>query len=399
MKKRILIAVACVLLSALILRLPIPHGPKTQSTESTVPPIQTAPTTTVPPEPGVVRLYCCDEARLPVLTELAEEYQTLTGTEVILLTAGEAGCQASLEALMAAEAPPTILCLHSQADLNRWAGSLLDLQDTPVADGLYTESFGFRVEDKLLAFPIELEARGLLFNAQLMAVSLTRKDITDFTTLTTAAQILKNNGIGAFAAADWESSLDLLKNSDPDAMRAFLDLYAGYCAGSGDGMNQFLQGKAVFYLGGSSMYGLLEQQTDRKLELRNLDILPTWTKAGMHYACTAAWAVNGSARHEDVVATLEFLTWLVTAEAGTAAPVDRLQTLAPFAQAAWYGNQLEKKIRGYMKNEAAVLLWAEPIAEDDALLAALDTYLSDPTEENWTAVAQLLPGNEEFPLE
>ena len=390
MKKRILIAVACVLLAALILQLPIPREQVSQPTEPTVP-TTTQPTTTLPQrEPGVVRLYSCDKERLPELVVLAEEYYALTGTEVILLSAQEEGCRATLENLMASQVPPTVLCLHSQEDLENWADDLLDLQPTPLSQALMAEAFGFRMDGKLLALPMELEAKGLMFNAQLMAVSLTRKDITDFTTLSTAVQILKNNGLKAFATAHWENALHLLQNSQPDSVRAFLDLYAGYSLADGDGMTQFLQGKAVFYFGGSDLYDQMEQQADRKVEMRNLDMLPLWTAEGMHYTCATAWAVNGSAREEDVAATLAFLTWLVTAEEGKAAPVDRLQTLTPFVQAAWYGTQLEKKIRGYMSQEPAVLLWAAPEAETTVLIHALRGYLSDPTEETWAVAMGLL---------
>lgn len=393
MKKRVLIAIASVLLAALILLLlPVDKEEPPQVTVPTVPTTTIPPTTTTPAVPGQVRIYCCRAEWLPALEEMAAAYQALTGTEVTLLTAGDADCQTALASLMASETPPTVLCLHGPADLERWESSLLELQDTAIRENLYAEALGFWREGALLAFPMELEAMGLLFNAELMAVSLTRKDVTDFTTLTTAAQILKNNAIFAFSAIDLRNPacLYLLKNGDRDTIRAFADLYRTYRAGASNGMQQFLQREAVFYFGTSGIYSQLEQQTDSALEMRNLDILPTWTAGGMHYLCDTAWAVNGSVRQEDLTATMAFLTWMVTA-GEEMTPVDSLQTLTPFTQATWYGNQLEKKLRGYLKNEASVLIWATQEDGDAQLLAAFGIYLSDPTDENWAAVSSQLP--------
>jgi hypothetical protein len=294
---------------------------------------------------------------------------------------------------MATETPPTVLCMHTQADLLAWRASLLDLSGTALERALCSEDLGFRVHDKLLAVPMNLKAMGLLYNAKLMSIALTRDDVTDFSALTTAVQILKSNGLKPFATAELSNAMGLylLRNSDKDTLKAFFDLYFANRAGTGDGLDQFLDEKAVFYFGTTDVYDLLSQQPDRALALRNLDILPTCTAGGMHYICTAAWGVNAWAEPADIQATLAFLQWLVTASEDGAAPVDQLQTLLPFADSAFYGNQLEKKLRSYMKNESATLLWAGLEQGEQTRLIALCTYLLNPTEETWAAVAELLP--------
>lgn len=397
MKTRIWIAAISVLLAALILLLlPLVDPSPAQPTVPTEPSHgSTPPPDTLPADPGVVRLYCCSEEKSAILSQMAAEYAELTGTEVLLLSAGDNGCQATLRTLMESENPPTVLCMHSQADLLQWQGSLLDLRGTALEEALYADAFGWRMEGKLLAVPMELEGMGLLFNSQMLAVSHSRSDITDYASLATAVQILESNGLTAFSNVPQfrQVWLPLLQSGDTDTIRAFLDLYMANKAGDGDALTQFAGGEAVFYLGTTAAYSQLSQQEELVLELRNLDILPTCTGEGMHYICSTAWGVNGSARPADMEATVEFLTWLVTATEGAAAPVDQLQTLAPFKGAAWYGNQLEKKLRGYMQTEAATMIWRTTAMQNRDLLLALGNYTSSPTDANWAALVALLPQN------
>lgn len=388
MKQRILVAAASVLLAALILLLlPAypPAAPPTVPTEPTVPP-------TTEPLPTMVRLYSCDPESLPILSALAADYTEQTGVEVVVLTAGKTGCQAMLEMLMAGEHPPTILCLHGQKDLDRWQNDLLDLHQTPLAETLCADAFGFHGSGRLLAIPMELEGMGLLFNAQLLSVIMTRGDIQDYPSLVTAVQVLESNGLTAFAGVPhWTSVwLRLLHSSDLETMRAFMDLYMRNQIGKGDAKDQFMSGKTVFFLGTTADYNELSQHPDPVLEMMNLDILPACTSSGMHYICRTAWGINANAREEDREAALAFMQWLVTRTEDAPAPIDRLQTLTPFRDAAWYNNQLEKKLRSYMQTEAAVVVWDAKIADDRMLLMALDTYAKAPTDANWAAVTALL---------
>ena len=390
MKTRIWIAAISVLLSAVILLL-LP-----QATKPVAPPtgpIRPENPTTTAPAPGVVRLYSCNQETLPVLTQLAADYTARTGVEVVVLTAGDTGCMPMLEMLMKGENSPTILCMHSQKDLLTWQDTLLDLSGTALEETLCSPSFGFRVDGKLLAVPMAVEGMGLLFNARLLSVVMTRNDIWDYTSLATAVQILESNGLTAFASVPvgmpvW---LRMLHSSDRDTMRSFLDLYMDNQIGKGDAMDQFMSGKTVFILGTTADYELLSQQPNQVLALRDLDILPSCTGQGLQYLCRAAWGVNGSARPADVEASLDFLQWLVTATAEAAAPIDQLQILVPFRDSAWYANQLEKKLRGYMQTESAVLVWDARIANDRPLLLALSNYVDNPTDANWNALIALIP--------
>lgn len=390
MKTRIWIAAISVLLAAaILLLLPQTTKPVAQPTNPTVP---ENPTTTTTPVPGMVRLYSCNQETLPVLTQLAADYTARTGVEVVVLTAGDNGCVPMLEMLMQSENPPTILCMHSQKDLLKWQDALLDLSGTALEAALCNPGLGFRQDGKLLAVPMAVEGLGLLFNARLLSVVMSRSDISDYASLATAVQILESNGLTAFASVPtympvW---LRLLHSSDRDTMRSFLDLYMDNQIGTGDAMDQFMSGKTVFILGTTADYGLLSQQPNQVLALRDLDILPSCTGQGLQYLCRTAWGVNGSAKPADVEASLEFLRWLVTATEEAPAPVDQLQILAPFRDCAWYSNQLEKKLRSYMQTESAVLIWDARVTDDQLLMMALANYAKNPIDANWAAVTALL---------
>ena len=395
MRKRILVAVASVVLAALILLL-LPASPDVPdiSTNPTDP-TQTFPTTqpsgttyptTQPVDPGVVRLYSCDEGVRAVFAELATEYTALTGVEVVVLSQEDDGCQATLQRYMESEDPPTVLCVHSQSQLTQWQDTLLDLDDTALAQALCNDGLGLRLDGKLLAIPAAVEGYGLLVNAELLGTkgALSRNDIFDLSSLSTAVQILKNNSVKAFPtpAATLQDAWLLLMGEELDDARDFLDLYIANGNKSGDAREQFQSGMAAFFPGGSWEYEALATVENSDFHVRNLDILPNFTAGAMQYVCSTAWCVNASARQEDIQSTLAFLSWMVTAGEDAPAPVDRLQKLTPFADAAWYGNQLEKKLRGYMQTEAAVVQWKNAEAGDRLLLALTD-YMAENTDEKW----------------
>lgn len=393
MKNRIWIAVIAVLLSAaVLLLLPPAHPADPEPTEPSTPPTLQKPTR--PPAPGAVRLYCCNGQWLTALQELAGEYKALTGTEVTILTPDPDGCQATLARHMVSEDPPTVLCVHTQEQLVRWQEVLLDLSDTELAAKLYSQAFGLCLEGKMLAVPVDVEAFGLLFNAELLATKAaqSRNDIVDMTTLATTAQILKNNSFTAFPSAQWDpaDAAWLLSVGEVSDIRGFLELYLTYCAPSGDPLEQFLGGEAVFYLGGTWDFDMLMAEDQRSMEVRNLDILPTFSAGAMQYVSNMAWCVNGSVRQVDIDATMDFLNWMTTATEAATAPIDRLQTLAPFADATWYANQLEKRLRVYMRQEPATVAMDTVDVAPKVLLMALDAYLADPGEQTWNGLQLLL---------
>ena len=398
MKRRILVVAASFVLAALILLLlpASPHDPgvSTGPSDTSQHPTGTKPPHTSgdsqPSEPGVVRLYSCEADLVTILSELATEYTALTGVEVLVLSREDEDCQTALQRYMESEDPPTVLCVHSRSQLNFWKDSLLDLDDTDLAAALCNEGLGMRMDGKLLAIPTSVEGYGLLANLEALSTVLSRSDIYDFNSLSMWTQILKSNSITPFppAAPTLQDAWHLLIGEDLDSTRAFLDLYLANSSQSGNAMELFLQGKTAFYLGGTWEYDTMSSFADKKLDLRNLDIIPNYAENAMQYVCSTAWCINAGARQRDIDTTLRFLNWMVTPGEDGTLPIDRLQLLTPFTGATWYGNQLEKKLLQYMQVEDAVLQWKDAHTGDKRLLVALTAYIEENSNENWEALCQ-----------
>lgn len=391
MKFRVFVAALCLVLSAAILLL-LPTGSSTQTQPSTTSPSIQLPTPpykpTLPPEPGVVRIYCCNGQWLQVLNTLAAQYTSLYGTQVVLLQPEQDSCETTLQQLMAGEEAPGMLCLHSADQLLSWRESLLDLGDTALAAGLISADFGLYADDQLLAIPVGLEAFGLLCNAEVLSVALSRSDIYDLSSLSTAAQILKSNSTKAFpcTSLDTEDLLELANTESTADLRTFLNLYNANALSGGTAREQFLDGKCAFYLGGTWDYDALAADPDRALQPRNLDILPTFSAGALQYTFSTAWCVNAGIRQEDLDVTLHFLTWLITPGEDGAVPVDALQVLMPFRDASWYGTYLDKKVLHYMRQEPVTVQWTLRGREYSTLTVALQQYLVKPSDADWTNI-------------
>lgn len=395
MKFRVFVALASLVLSAAILLL-LPAA-------SSTPPNPTAPSgqlpgppdrTTAAPVPGVVRVYSCDPEQLAVLDTLAAQYADLTGAQVVVLGAQEDGCEASLSRLMAGEETPAMLCVHSQAQLQTWQESLFDLRGTALAAELVNSNFGLYAEDKLLGIAVDLQAFGLLMNAELLATkaALSRDDLVSLSALTTAAQILKSNSTKAFPCTtlDTDDLLQLACTDNTADLQKFLCLYNANSLTAGTPIDQFLDGKCVFYLGSSRDFVFLNDEAERVLQARNVDILPTYTAGALQYTFSSVWCVNGNVSQEDLDATLQFMTWMVTAGEDGIAPVDSLQMLTPFRAAGWYGTSLEKKLLSYMRKEPALVQWTLQGKQYSALAMALQQYVIKPSFEDWNNVIAYL---------
>lgn len=373
---------------------PTTHSVASTPTGSTVtlPP----PATTLPPEPGVVRLYTCSAENYDIYAALAAEYYAETGTEVLILTPPEGSrCEEALTELLANNTPPTIFCIHSEEMLSQVKKTLYNLADTAPASALYSENFALAEDGKLLALAVDVGGSGLIYNASKLAIAgFSETDISSFAGLqTTVSHITANkNSLGyAFAAPDFtnEHLMEHLAGlyPDTDQLRAFLDMYFQNCTVKNTTLQYFTGGTTVFFIGGTADYEAVSS-----IGSNNLRFLPAYSADTAAVQCFSQhyWAVNAEASSADIQATLDFWGWLVTAQNG-AAPIDRLEMLSPYQQAAHCDNILEKKLREYISDGNVYLTWSlsGKVTDLEAFTAALKTYKSDPSDENWAVVSAL----------
>ena len=369
-------------------------------------PTQTQPTQTQPtlPEVGQLRLYTCDAALHPIYQQLAAEFDASTGLEVTVLPLPEGDCAQALAALLDSDAPPTLFCIHDQQTLSLLEGRLLDLSQAAATAQLVSPQFTLRSGEAVVALAADVQAYGLVYNTSLLGkAGFSRDYFVDDSAMENAVRHISDYrgelGFSAFGTLDLSDEdhdgmacLLWRLYQDPQQMRRFVDLYRSNSIKSGDATEQFLQGKTAFLLGGTEDYDRVAALADGA---HNLDILPMMYPDGakMPYVCSHYWAVSAGASEADRAVALAFLQWLVTAgQAGT--PVDQLGLMSPFADATYYGNVLQRKLRGYMADGQAEVTFprCQQVSQQQlsSLSQALQAYVAGPNDENWAAVAALL---------
>ena len=365
------------------------------------------------------------------LQEIAALYTAETGVPVKVVTAASGTYQQTLSAEMTKSEAPTLFVIGNREALGNWDEYALDLTGTAVAGELTTNDFNlYNDEGALKAMGYCYESFGIITNVDLLEkAGHSIDEIKDFASLKAVADDIHANaetlGFDAFSApgldgsSSWRFSGHLanlplyyefkadgittqpatIKGSYMDNFRNIWDLYITDTAadaktltsGTGDESRaEIVEGKAVFYQNGSWEYATL---SDAGL---NVQMIPIYCgvegeeKAGLCSGTENCWAVNAQASEADQKATLDFLYWLVTSEAGTSMMVEQFGSV-PFKAAPASTN-------GFIKNGDALLAdgcysvtWAfvdTPNVDSwrATVVTALAKYAADPTDANWAEV-------------
>ena len=365
------------------------------------------------------------------LQEIAALYTAETGVNVKVVTAASGTYQQTLSAEMTKSEAPTLFVIGNREALGNWDEYALDLTGTAVAGELTTNDFNlYNDEGALKAMGYCYESFGIITNVDLLEkAGHSIDEIKDFASLKAVADDIHANaetlGFDAFSApgldgsSSWRFSGHLanlplyyefkadgittqpatIKGSYMDNFRNIWDLYITDTAadaktltsGTGDESRaEIVEGKAVFYQNGSWEYATL---SDAGL---NVQMIPIYCgvegeeKAGLCSGTENCWAVNAQASEADQKATLDFLYWLVTSEAGTSMMVEQFGSV-PFKAAPASTN-------GFIKNGDALLAdgcysvtWAfvdTPNVDSwrATVVTALAKYSADPTDANWAEV-------------
>ena len=395
------------------------------SLPSTSAPVQdpTVPTDNIPiPD---VRLYQCDTTRAAIWQELAKAYTEATGIPVTILTPKDDDCEGTPIEALSGKYGATIFCLHHTHELQERQDFCLDLTGTEIAGQLQQDIFALKNGDTIAGVAFNVESYGIIYNRYLLAsagYTVASNDIKDFSSFSNAVKDITTNkrklGFSAFAAPDLGNTdhgalLCLLAGltDDEAVLRSFWDLYIQNCTRSGskltqsskeDGQNEFLDKKAVFYLGGTWDFIDIDIDIthDPELDLCFMPVLinTQQEQPGLYYSNTGYWCVNSQADEMDIQASLDFLNWLVTAQEGETAPADRLEYLMPFQDTAYASNPLAASALESMKSSQDNISWTSCDTLTPELLRrfgdALIAYTKDPTDETWAALAALQPSPE-----
>ena len=364
---------------------------------------------------------------------LAKAYTEATGVEVTVVTAASGQYETTLMSEMGKSSAPTLFQVNGPVGLQNWKDYCYDLAGSGVYNELTSESFALKEDGKVYGIGYVIESYGLIANKTLLAqAGYDVASINSFEALKACAEDITARkdelGFAAFSSAgmdsssDWRfkthlanlpiyfeyqadgiSATDAIKGSYLDNYRAMWDLYinnstcapADLSAKTGDDSRaEFLAGEAVFYQNGSWEYGSLTAEgafTDADLVM-----LPIYVGAGDEAnqgLCTGTenyWCVNSKASEADIKATLDFMNWCVTSEAGTTAMANDMGFVVPFKKAVESPNLFVKQDTEYTAAGKTPVSWnftTMPSEEwKNGVGSALTAYAADQTDANWDAV-------------
>lgn len=366
--------------------------------------------------------------------ELAKQYTAETGVEVKVVTAASGEYSTTLTAEMAKSDAPTLFQCGNAQGLIDWGDYCIDFTGTKVLDEMTTSDFNLTDENGAVkAIGYCYEAFGIIVNTALLETAgYELADIKDFDSLKAIAEDIHARagelGFDAFSSSgldgssSWRFSGHLanvplyyefrdnnvteqpaeITGAYLDNYRAIWDLYinnssaekTSLTTATGDmSSGEFKEGKAVFYQNGTWEYAGL---VDAGIPAENLAMIPLYCgvsgedKAGLACGTENCWAVNAKADQADIDATLDFIYWVVTSDAGTQMMAEQFGPI-PFKNAKESENVFFNDANEYMANGNYTMTWAfnyTPNVDSwrAGVVSALATYSADQTDANWEGV-------------
>jgi len=365
--------------------------------------------------------------------ELAAAYTAETGVPVTVLTAASGTYEETLMAELAKTEAPTLFQVNGPVGLANWKDYCYDLSGSDIYGHLTNEGFALKEGEAVYGIAYVIESYGIIVNKNLLSqAGYTVEDINSFESLKKVAEDITARsaelGFSAFSSAgmdpssDWRFKTHLanlpiyfeyqadgigtttaIKGTYLDNYRQIFDLYinnstcdpAELSAKTGDdSRNEFLNGEAVFFQNGSWEYGSLSAVFADE----DLAMIPIYVGAGDEAnqgLCTGTenyWCVNKDASEADIAATLAFMNWCVTSEAGTTAMANDMGFVIPFDTAVESPNLFVKQDVAYTAAGKTPVSWNFPTMPSEEwknmVGSALTAYAADQTDANWALVVE-----------
>lgn len=314
--------------------------------------------------------------------DLAEAYTNETGVEVSVVTAAAGTYESTLKSEMAKTEVPTLFQVNGPVGLATWKDYCYDLKDTEVYKSLKSDEFALINEDgSVPGVAYVIETYGIIYNKAIMndyfategAVVTSMEEINNFDTFKAVVEDIQAKKdelgiLGAFTSAgmdsssDWRfkthlanlpiyyeyqadgiGSTDAIKGTYLDNYKNIWDLYINNATCeptllSGktgeDAASEFALGEAVFYQNGTWAYGDIQGYEVADEDLGMMPIYIGVEGEEEQGLCTGSenyWCVNSKASDEDIQATIDFLTWVITSDTGKNALTKEMGFVTPFS--------------------------------------------------------------------
>lgn len=346
--------------------------------------------------------------------ELAKKYQEETGIKTTVVTAAEGTYESTLTAEMDKSDPPTLFQVNGPVGLANWKDYCYDLKNSDIYGQLKSDEFALKGDNgEVYGIAYVIETYGIIYNKTLLqkyfdADWSTIKSIdslNNFNALSTVATEIQAHksdlGVdGAFTSAGMDDSSDwrfkthlanmaiyyeyqadgisqtaAIKGTYLDNFKNVWDLYINnstckptdLSSKTGtDAETEFKSGKAVFFQNGTWEYGGCVYDESTKLGLKDdeFGMLPIYIgiegeeNQGLCTGSENFWCVNAKASEADIKATLDFMKWAVTSDAGTSSLADDMGFVIPFKNAKEAANPLVKIADEYVEADKTPVAWS-----------------------------------------
>ena len=364
-----------------------------------------------------------------VLQQVAKLYKDKTGVDVKVVTAASGTYKQTLNSEMDKSAPPTLYVIGNQADVKDWKDYALDLTGTAIANELNTDAYNLYDETgKLVSIGYCYECYGIIVNPDLLEqAGHSLSEITNFASLKAVAEDIHARagelGFDAFSSSDMDGSsswrftghmanleyfyeerdsgsvwtecpptisgayMDNFKNLYDLCINNSLTAPTDLATGGHDAENEFITGKAVFFVNGSWEYSAVSGAVPNATMIPYYCGVSGEEKAGLNCGTENCWAVNSKASEADQQATLDFMYWCVTDPEASRMLVDTFGVM-PYKNAAESTNGFLAAADEYTANGCYVMDWATNYQPDvdnyrAALVSALNQYNADQSAANW----------------
>ena len=346
--------------------------------------------------------------------EIAAAYTEETGVPVKVVTAASGTYEEVLKSEIAGSDAPTLFQINGPVGYNSWKDYCMDLTDTELYKNLSDKSLAVTGSDGgVYGVPYTVESYGIIYNDEIMqkyfamdgAVVKSVDEIGSFDTLKAVVEDMQAKkddlGIdGVFASTsllpgeDWRwqthlanipvyyeykdkgvTDLDDLEFTYSENFKNIFDLYINNstCAptllGSKavtDSMAEFALGQCAMVQNGNWGWGQISGVDGNVVTEENVKFMPIYIGAAGEAnqgLCTGTenfWCVNSQTSEANQKATLDFVNWLISSDAGKDYMVNTLGNAAPFTT---FGDDekpqdpLAKEMFRYMENGKTSVSW------------------------------------------
>ncbi|MDR7330162.1 ABC transporter substrate-binding protein [Corynebacterium guangdongense] len=316
--------------------------------------------------------------------EIAAAYTEETGVDVKVVTAASGNYEQTLKAEIGKQEAPTIFQVNGPVGQQTWGDYMADLSEADFAKALKEDTSPLKDdEDAIVGVPFAVEGYGIIYNQAIMdryfalpgAAVGSVEEITDFDTLKAVADDMQAKkaelGIdGVFASTslasgeDWRWQTHLanipvhyefedLGTTDAPTLEFtynenFKNLFDLYLTDSTvepslapsksvtDSMAEFALGQAAMVQNGNWAWSQIADVSGNVVAEDDIKFMPMYTgmpqdpEQGLAIGTENYLAVNSDASEADQQASIDFLNWLFTSDAGKTRVVEDLGFIAPF---------------------------------------------------------------------